>query len=112
VVTHAAPQKQPKQTEQLTFTFVTDGVASAIRQARAAAGDKDVTIIGGASLARQCLQAGLIDELEIDVMPVLLGGGQRLFEDVGLEPIRLERLRVLELPGGRTHLRLRAAGRK
>ena len=74
---------------------------------KAAAGDKDVTIIGAASTIRQCLQAGLADELHVDIMPVLLGGGLRLFEDVGTEPIQLERLLVMELPGGRTHLRIR-----
>jgi dihydrofolate reductase len=105
VLTHTAPKRQPKETDQLTFTFVTDGIASAIGQAKAAAGDKTVTVIGGASTARQCLRAGLADELHIDVMPVLLGGGLRLFEDIGPEPIRLERVKVMALPGGRTHLR-------
>jgi dihydrofolate reductase len=105
VLTHAAPQRRPKETSDLTFTFVTGGVESAVRQAKAAAGDKDVTIIGGASTVRQCLEAGLADEIHIDIMPVLLGGGLRLFEDTGMQPVRLERLQVMELPEGRTHLR-------
>jgi dihydrofolate reductase len=105
VVTHTVPRKRPKQTGSLTFTFVTDGIASAIRQATAAAGSKDVTVIGGAQTVRQCLQAGLADELDIDIMPVLLGGGLRLFESTSTEPIRLEQLQVMELAGGRTHLR-------
>jgi hypothetical protein len=65
-----------------------------------------VTIIGATSTAQQCLKAGLADELHIDSMPVLLGGGLRFFEDLGMETIQLEKLRVQELPGGRTHLRL------
>ena len=91
----------------MTFTFVTDGIESAIEQAKAAAGDKDVTVVGGASTAQQCLKAGLVDELHIDVMPVLLGGGLRPFEDIGLEQIQLERMKVMELPAGRTHLSFR-----
>lgn len=105
VVTHTRPSKHPKETDQLTFTFVTDGVASAVRQARVAAGEKDVVVIGGATTVQACLQAGLTDELHIDVMPVLLGGGLRLF-DAGVAG-QLERLAVLELPAGRTHLRFR-----
>lgn len=107
VLTHYPPNKNPKETDQLTFTFVTDGLESAVRQAKAAAGNKDVNIIGAASTARQCLKAGLADELHVDVMPVLLCGGLRLFEEIGREPIQLERIKVMELPGGRTHLRFR-----
>ena len=107
VLTHAVPKRQPKETDQLTFTFVTDGIENAIGQAKAAAGDKEVAVIGGANTAQQCLKAGLADELHIDLMPVLLGGGLRLFDDISPEPIRLERIKVLELPGGRTHLRFR-----
>ncbi|GIK37923.1 MAG: hypothetical protein BroJett011_17560 [Chloroflexota bacterium] len=62
-------------------------------------------MIGGARTVQQCLSAGLTDELHLDLMPVLLGGGLRLFEATSPEQIRLERLKVLELPGGRTHLR-------
>ena len=107
VLTHRAPAKMPKQTDQLTFTFVTDGIRSAIQQAKVAAGDREVNIIGAASTARQCLKEGLADELHVDIMPVLLGSGLRVFEDPGNETIRLERIKVLELPGGRTHLRFR-----
>jgi dihydrofolate reductase len=107
VLTHEPPKKHPKETEDLTFSFVTDGIENAIEQARAAAQDKDVTIIGGASVAWQCLKAGLVDELEIDVMPVLLGDGLRLFEERNGRQMQLERLAVMELPGGRTHLRFR-----
>ena len=107
VLTHEAPKKKPKENDRLTFTFVTDGIESAVAQAKAAAGDKEVTIIGAASTSRQCLRARLADELHIDIMPVLLGGGLRLFEDTLMEPVQLERLKVMELPAGRTHLRFR-----
>jgi dihydrofolate reductase len=107
VATHVVPKKKPKEAGALTFTFVTDGLASAVAQAKVAAGDKEVNIIGSARTTRQCLKAGLADELHIDLVPVLLGGGLRLFEDIGLEPIRLERIKVVELPEGRTHLRFR-----
>ena len=107
VLTHQPPQSHPKETDQLTFTFVTDGIESAIRQARAAAGEKDVNIIGAASTAQQCLNAGLADELHVDMMPVLLGGGLRPFEGLDVNQIQLERLDVMALPGGRTHLKFR-----
>ena len=107
VLTHQAPQKMPKQTADLTFTFVTDGIESAIRQAKAAAGDKDVTVIGAASTAQQCLKAGLAGELHVDIMPVFLYNGLRPFEEIGAESIRLDRIKVMELPAGRTHLRFR-----
>jgi dihydrofolate reductase len=107
VLTHRAPAKMPKQTDQLSFTFVTDGIQSAIQQAKAAAGEKDITIIGATSTARQCLKAGLAEELHVDIMPVLLGGGLRAFEDLGTESIQLERIKVMQLPGDRTHLQFR-----
>ena len=107
VLTHNHPKKMPKQTDTLTFTFVTDGIESAVQQAMAAAGDKEVNIIGAASSMRQCLNVGLADELHVDIMPVLLGGGLRPFEDIRAESIQLERIKVMELPGGRTHLRFR-----
>jgi dihydrofolate reductase len=107
VLTHEPPKKHPKETKDLTFTFVTDGIESAIRQAKEAAGDKDVNVIGAASTAQQCLNAGLADELHVDVMPVFLGGGLRPFEGIDVESIQLERIKVMELPGDRTHLRFR-----
>ncbi len=107
VLTHAAPLRRPRENDRLTFTFVTDAIAGAVAQAKAAAGDKDVTIIGAASTAQQVLQARLADELHIDIMPVLLGSGLRFFENLTAESIRLERIKVVKLPGGRTHLRYR-----
>jgi dihydrofolate reductase len=107
VLTHRPPEKHPRENDRLSFTFVTGGIESAVAQAKAAAGDKDVTIIGAPSTARQVLEAGLADELHLDIMPVLLGRGLRLFEDLKVDSISLERLKVSELPGGRTHLRFR-----
>jgi len=107
VLTHNPPEKMPKETDALTFTFITDGIQSAIREAKAAAGDKDVNIIGAASTAQQCLKAGLADELHVDIVPVLLGGGLRFLEEIGAESIQLERIALMELPAGRTHLEFR-----
>ncbi len=108
VLTHEPPQQHPRENDRLTFTFVTDGIESAVAQAKAAAGDRDVTIIGGASTFQQCLRAGLADELQIDIMPVLLGGGLRLFEHLGTEPIELEKIGGAENPTPvRTALRFR-----
>src|SRR5919106_4384923 len=84
VVTHAEAEPQEKR-GGTTFTFVTDGVESAVAQAKEAAGGKDVTVAGGASIAQQCLRAGLLDELQLHVSPLLLGGGVRLLDDVGGE---------------------------
>ena len=106
VVTHKPPAVMPKQDEHLTFTFVTDGVESAVVQAKAAAGDKAVTVIGGASVTQQLLRAGLVDELRIDVMPVLLGSGLRLFENIDPERVQLQKLEVEEVDA-RTSLRFR-----
>lgn len=105
VVTHQPPPVPPKQDEHLTFTFVTDGIESAVAQATAAAGDKWVQVVGGVDLSRQLLLAGLADELHIDVMPVLLGTGRRFF-DQGLDGIQLEKIEVTE-QGQRTGLRFR-----
>jgi dihydrofolate reductase len=99
VLTHTVPEKLPKEGGDLTFTFVTDGIESAIQQAKAAAGEKDVTVIGGASTFRQCLKAGLVDELQIGITPVLIGAGLRLFEQLGIEPVEMEIIQVLESPG-------------
>jgi dihydrofolate reductase len=103
VVTHTVPQEWVK--DGSPFTFVTEGVESAVRQAKHAAGDKDVLIMS-ASIMQQCLIAGLLDEIQIDLAPVLLGAGVRLFEHLGVEPFDLEITRVVEAPGV-THLRYR-----
>jgi dihydrofolate reductase len=105
VFTDRALKKHPKETDKLTFTFVTDGIESAVRQAKVAAGDKNVTIIGSASTAQQCLRSGLADELHIDIIPIFLKTGFRPFEGLGNRPIKVERVKVVELPAGRTHIR-------
>jgi dihydrofolate reductase len=87
-----------------TFHFVTDGIGSALDQAREAAGDRDVRIAGGAEAVRQYLRAGLVDEFELNLAAVLLGRGVRLFEDVG--DLQLEQVRAIEAPGV-THLTYR-----
>jgi dihydrofolate reductase len=90
-----------------TFTFVTDGIESALEQARAAGGDKDVQVGGGASVAQQYLKSGLLDEIQLHVAPVLLGDGVRLFEDhLGARAPTIECTRVIESPKV-THLRYR-----
>jgi dihydrofolate reductase len=107
VLTHHA--REPVQKEGGTsFTFVTDGIEAAVAQARAAAGEKDVAVAGGATVAQQCLAAGLLDEIQIHLAPVLLGGGARLFDELGPEPAELELTRVIDSPGV-THLRYRVA---
>lgn len=95
VLTHSIPDGWDY--EGSPFTFVTDGVESAVEQAKEAAGDKNVAV-GAASLVQQCLKAGLLDEVHVDVVPVLLGGGVRLFDNIGTEHIELEKTRVIEDP--------------
>ncbi|HXS46357.1 MAG TPA: dihydrofolate reductase family protein [Solirubrobacterales bacterium] len=92
-----------------TFNFVTDGIESALSQAKEAAGEKDVSIGGGADVGRQYLSAGLVDELQLNVAPMLLGGGTRLFEDGAGAGLALERELVVETPDV-THLRYRVGG--
>jgi dihydrofolate reductase len=87
-----------------TFHFVTDGIERALERAREAADGKDVTLLGGAQVVNQYLGAGLLDELELHVVPILLGGGARLFEDVGGAEVQLEQVRAVEAPGV-THLK-------
>ena len=104
VLTHH--QREPLTLSDTTFTFVTDGIDAALEQARAAAGEKDVLIGGGAELINQYLAAGLLDELELHVVPVLLGDGARLFDNLGDDEVQLEQLRAIEAPGV-THLKYR-----
>jgi dihydrofolate reductase len=109
VVTHEVPEEAAKgENERLKLIFVTDGVASAIEKAKAAAGDEDVTVVGGADTAQQCIRAGLFDELQIGIAPVLLGEGLRFFEHLGTVQLELERTRILESPT-RTDIMFRVA---
>jgi dihydrofolate reductase len=105
IVTHEPPTETPKGAG--TYTFVTDGVESAVAQAKAAAGDKDV-LLHGADVAQQCLRAGLLDEMVIHLVPVLLGEGRRLFDHLGAKHTELELIHLREAPQA-THLRYRVA---
>jgi dihydrofolate reductase len=96
IVTHNVPQEWVK--EGSPFVFVTDGVESAVRQAKAAARNKNV-VICTASILQQCLNAGLLDEIHIDVAPTLLGNGVRLFDHLSIKPTDLEIIRVVQAPG-------------
>ena len=107
VLTHHA--RETKVMEGCTsFTFATDGIEAALEQARAAAEEKDVLLAGGASIVQQYLKVGMLDELQIHVAPVLLGGGTSLFAQLGIEPLGLEATRVIASPSV-THLRFRVA---
>ena len=101
VLTHHIPHQVPKGATP--FTFATSGIESALAQAKASAGDNNVSVVGGANTAQQGLQAGLVDELLIHLLPVLLGEGTRLFERMGTAPVELEQTWVREAPGI-THL--------
>jgi dihydrofolate reductase len=103
VLTHTVPDGWDY--EGSSFTFVTDGVESAVEQAREVAGEKDVAV-GAASLVQQCLKAGLLDEVHVDIVPVLLGGGVRMFDNLGPEHIELERTQIIEAPDV-THMTFR-----
>jgi dihydrofolate reductase len=104
VITHHAREPVPMK-GGTTFHFVTDGVESALAKARAAAGDKDIVIGGGASVARQYLAAGHVDEINVTLVPTLLGSGERLFDQLGTG-LQLEQVRVIDAPGV-THLKYR-----
>ena len=105
VVTHRAQDELVKE-GGTTFTFVTEGLERALEQARAAAGDRDVSVSGGANVFQGCLAAGLLDEIQLHVAPVLLGAGRRLFDERGSDRIELEPTRVIDSPAV-THLRYR-----
>ncbi|HEX8034428.1 MAG TPA: dihydrofolate reductase family protein, partial [Ktedonobacterales bacterium] len=103
VVTHSVPDGWPR--DDAPFTFVTEGVESAVAQAKAVAGDK-ITSVASANIAQQCLNAGLLDEIAVDLVPVLLGKGIRFFDHLTTAPVELEGPQVIE--GTRvTHLRYR-----
>jgi dihydrofolate reductase len=98
-LTHAVPETVAKgENERLTVTFITDGIERAIEKAKAAAGDKQVLVIGDAHTAQQCLRAGLVDEIHMGIVPVLLGDGLRFFAPGDNEQIELERTRVFASP--------------
>jgi dihydrofolate reductase len=103
VLTHH--EREPLTLSDTTFTFVTDGIESALAQAKGAAASQDVLLGGGADSINQYLAAGLVDEIELHVAPILLSNGKRLFEGVPPD-LKLEQLRALEAPGV-THLKYR-----
>jgi len=105
VVTHEAPADSPPAG---VYTFVTDGLKAALGRAQAAAGDRDVTIMGGADLGRQFLAAGLVDEIQLHVVPVLFGSGTPMFDDLHVGHVQLEMIDILPTPAA-THLRYRIA---
>jgi dihydrofolate reductase len=104
VLTHEA--RDDLVTKTGTFAFVTDGVERAPHRAQAAAGDKDVLVMGGPTVAQQAVRAGLVDEIRLHVVPVLFGDGIRLFDDLGTKHIELEPTEVVASPAA-THLRFR-----
>ena len=106
VLTHAEPEDAP---EGGVYTFVTDGIERALEEARAAAGEKDVAVMGGAEIGQQYIRAGLIDEISIHLVPVLFGGGTWMFEHLGSKHIQLESAGAIETPAA-THLRFRVLG--
>jgi dihydrofolate reductase len=101
VLTHNPPAEPPQV--ETDFAFVTDGVHSALRLAQSAARDRHVVVAGGAETAQQFLRAGLIEEIHLHLVPVLLGGGLRLFDHLGAAPVELEMTGLIEAPGV-THL--------
>jgi dihydrofolate reductase len=104
VVTHH--EREPLTLTDTTFTFVTDGVESAYKQAAEAAGGKDVKLSGGANVAQQMLAAGLIDQIDLNIVPVMLGAGERLFDNLGDSMPELELERTIAGPEA-THVRYR-----
>jgi len=107
VLTHQAAKVVAKgENGRLRFTFVTGGVGLAIEQAMEAAGGKRITVIGGPYTFQQCIRAGLVDELQVRLMPILLGKGLRLFDESVIEQLQLERTSVVNLPT-RTDFRFR-----
>lgn len=108
ILTHTVPTTVAVgENNRLSFHFVTDGVENLVLQAKAAAGDKDVMIVGGANVIQQCLKAGVIDELQIGIIPVLIGKGLRLFENLEEMHIQLEKVRITAFPGGSTEISFR-----
>lgn len=99
-------REQVKKAGGTTFNFITQGIESALSQAKAAAGEKDIQISGGAKAIQQYIKACLLDELQIHVSPILLGGGTRLFENLG--DAKLEKIRVIDSPHV-THMKFRLA---
>lgn len=99
VLCHSEPERKASG-----FSFVTDGMESALSQARAVAGDKDVWLMGGANVLQQFIKAGKVDELQVSIAPVLFCAGTRLFDYIGTHPIELQNTRTIQTPQA-THIR-------
>jgi dihydrofolate reductase len=110
IVTHEKRESLPMK-GGTTYTFVTDGIEAALELARAAAGDKNVGIWGGANIIRQYLKAGLLDEMQIHLIPILFGDGIRLFEGLDPEGIELRKVSSIDTPGA-THFRFEVVKRR
>lgn len=106
VLTHNPPVKYPEGNGKLSFIFVTKGIEDVVLQAKKVAGNRDIQVIG-ANIIQQCLNAGLCDELQIDVMPVLLGKGTRLFENIDVGRVKLVRIETEETTSLRTNMTFR-----
>jgi dihydrofolate reductase len=104
VLTHQA--RDDLVTKTGTFAFVTDGIEPAVHRAQAAAGDKNVLVMGGPTVAQQAVRAGLVDEIRLHLVPVLFGAGTRLFDDLDTKHIELDPTDVVASPAA-THLRFR-----
>ena len=104
VLSHNVPKDIPSGST--TFTFVTDGIESAVKQAKKAAGDRNVYLMGGANIVQQCIKAELVDEMMIHLVPVLLTNGIKLFDNVENKQIDLEEEKIIKAPGV-THLKFR-----
>jgi dihydrofolate reductase len=109
VLTHRLPQDRPAQDEN--FVFVTEGIEAAVAKAREIAGDKNVGVNGG-QMARECLDAGLLDEVHVDLVPVLLGGGTPFFSELGTKPVQLEGPTSVVEGTGVTHIAYAVPGRR
>ena len=107
IVTHH-PREPVEMEGGTTFSFVTDGIETALQRAKESAGGQDVMLSGGAEIINQYLAAGLLDELDLHVVPVMLGGGARLFEDLGDAEVALEQVRAVDAPGV-THVKYRVS---
>jgi dihydrofolate reductase len=109
ILTHTVPERVAKGAE--SFIFVTEGIESTVKQAKAAAGDKNVVVGGGANIAQQFLKAGVIEEIQIHFIPVLLGAGIRLFDQLGAESVKLESAGVIAAPDA-AHLKFRVVNKE
>jgi dihydrofolate reductase len=107
VLTHHPPEDRPQADDD--FVFVTEGIEAAVAKAKELAGDKDIAVNGG-QMARQALEAGLLDEIGVDLVPVLLGAGTRLFAEVGPESVEFDGPFLVAEGNGVTHLRYRVKG--